>query len=170
MVTIHNSPSTRVLFGVSDLVNPLPITYLISIVSSCSYSIFKVQRDMSSLRSSGPSLRSGPSFSPAFHRLDHFARLVTSPRLSSSTSSIPLCQLWSFLLARGRMGGGGSGGVYLHSSAACVLHYVRIDVVVMVSAAQVQILIGGCDLVISNSDVAQGDRRTTVSEHLLKHQ
>lgn len=104
MVTIHNSPSTRVLFGVSDLVNPLPITYLISIVSSCSYSIFKVQRDMSSLRSSGPSLRSGPSFSPAFHRLDHFARLVTSPRLSASTSSIPLCQLRSFLLTRGRMG------------------------------------------------------------------
>lgn len=104
MVAIHDSPSTRVLFGVSDLVSPLPITYLMPIVSSFSYSIFKVQRDMSSLRSSEPSRCSGPSFSPAFHRLDHFARLVTSPRLSSSTASIPLYNLWSLLLARRRKG------------------------------------------------------------------
>lgn len=40
----------------------------------------------------------------------------------------------------------------------------------MVSAAQVQILIGGCDLVICNANVAQGDRCTAMSEHLLKNQ
>ena len=108
------------------------------------------------------------SISSAYHRLDRCARfelLTCVPNSHPHSLQLLACIILQSLPVVIFQPEGENISAY---SGARLVYDIGIDDVVMLPASKVKPLVGFYDLIIGDPDIIQGDRRTAMTEDLLK--